>query len=56
LCDLFGQSIINAREFDSGYLNKFINGGSMELEIENLRQEIEELNLEIERLVERNGL
>ena len=56
LCDLFGQSIINTREFDNNYLNKFINGGSMELEIENLRQEIKKLNLEIERLVERNGL
>lgn len=42
-CDLFGQSIINAREFENGYLNKFLNGGAMELEIANLKQQIDDL-------------
>ena len=55
-CDLFGQSIIDKREFDEGYLHHWLDGGAMEIEINNLRQEIEKLNLEIEGLTERNGL
>ena len=55
-CDLFGQSIINHREFDEGYLHHWLDGGTMEIEINNLKQEIEKLNLKIERLTERNGL
>ena len=54
-CDLFGQSIINHREFDDGYLNHWFNGGAMELEINNLRQEIEKLNLKIEMLQEQQN-
>ena len=42
-CDLFGQSIIDKREFDEGYLNHWLNGGAMELEIANLKKQIEEL-------------
>ena len=49
-CDLFGQSIINHREFDEGYLNHWLNGGVMELEITRLKDKIEELNQEIEML------
>lgn len=47
-CDLFGQSIINHREFDEGYLNHWLNGGAMELEIIDLKKKIEELYKEIE--------
>lgn len=49
-CDLFGQSIINHREFDEGYLNHWLNGGAMELEIIDLKKEIEKLNKEIEEM------
>ena len=28
-CDLFAQSIVNHREFDDNYLNKWLNGGAM---------------------------
>ena len=55
-CDLFGQSVIDKREFDEGYLHHWLDGGAMEIEINNLRQEIEKLNLEIEGLTGRNGL
>ena len=55
-CDLFGQSIIDKREFDEGYLHHWLDGGAMEIEINNLKQENEKLNLKIERLTERNGL
>lgn len=49
-CDLFGQSIIDHREFDEGYLNKYLNGGSMEIEIDNLKNEIDELKEERKEL------
>lgn len=42
-CDLFEQSIIDKKEFDEGYLNHWLNGGAMELEIANLKKQIEEL-------------
>ena len=51
-CDLFGQSIIQKREFDEGYLSHWLNGGAMEVEIDSLKKEIERLNCEIERLTE----
>ena len=51
-CDLFGQSIINHREFDEGYLNHWLNGGAMELEIARLKDKIKKLNQEIEMLQE----
>ena len=51
-CDLFGQSIINHREFDEGYLNQWLNGGAMELEIARLKDKIKKLNQEIEMLQE----
>ena len=54
-CDLFGQSIINHREFDEGYLNHWLNGGAMELEIARLKDKIEELNQEIETLQEQQN-
>ena len=54
-CDLFGQSIINHREFDEGYLNHWLNGGVMELEIARLKDKIEELNQEIEMLQEQQN-
>ena len=54
-CDLFGQSIINHREFDEGYLNHWLNGGAMELEIARLKDKIEELNQEIEMLQEQQN-
>lgn len=55
-CDLFGQSVIDKREFDEGYLHHWLDGGAMEIEINNLKQEIEKLNLELEELTERNEL
>lgn len=45
-CDLFGQSIIDHREFDEGYLHKWLDGGSMEIEINNLKERIRELEEE----------
>lgn len=42
-CDLFEQSVVGHREFDEGYLNHWLNGGSMELEIANLRRDLEKL-------------
>ena len=51
-CDLFGQSIINHREVDEGYLNHWLNGGAMELEIARLKDKIKKLNQEIEMLQE----
>lgn len=54
-CDLFGQSVIDKREFDEGYLHHWLDGGAMELEINNLRQEIEKLNLKIEMLQEQQN-
>lgn len=47
-CDLFGQSIINHREFDESYLNKWLNGGEMELQIESLKNEIDSLKDQIQ--------
>lgn len=54
-CDLFGQSVIDKREFDEGYLHHWLDGGAMEIEIDNLRQEIEKLNLKIEMLQEQQN-
>lgn len=42
-CDLFGQSIIEHREFNESYLNKYINGGALELQVEELKEEIRKL-------------
>lgn len=47
-CDLFGQSIINKRVFDEGYLKKWLDGGAMEIEIENLKEKITQLEEELE--------
>ena len=49
-CDLFGQSIINHREFDEGYLNHWLNGGTMELQIAELKNTIEHLEKKVEIL------
>ena len=49
-CDLFGQSIINKNKFNDGYLNKWLNGGLMELEIVNLKHENEVLKEQIDDL------
>lgn len=49
-CDLFGQSIIDKREFDEGYLHHWLDGGAMEIEITRLKDKIKELNREIEML------
>ena len=54
-CDLFGQSIIDKREFDEGYLHHWLDGGAMELEITRLKDKIEELNQEIEMLQEQQN-
>ena len=51
-CDLFGQSVIDKREFDEGYLHHWLDGGAMELEIIRLKDKIKELNQEIEMLQE----
>lgn len=42
-CDLFGQSVIDKREFDEGYLHHWLDGGAMEIEIEKLKNKIKEL-------------
>ena len=42
-CDLFGQSVIDKREFDEGYLHHRLDGGAMEIEIEKLKNRIKEL-------------
>ena len=42
-CDLFGQSIIDKRVVDEGYLHHWLDGGAMELEIEALKEKIESL-------------
>lgn len=47
-CDLFGQSIIEHREFNESYLNKYINGGALELQVEELKEEIKKLKGEEE--------
>lgn len=52
-CDLFGQSIINKREFDEGYLRKWCDGGSLELENNRLKEKVEQLEYEISYL--KNG-
>ena len=54
-CDLFGQSIIDKRELDEGYLRHWLDGGAMELEIARLKDKIKELNQEIERLQEQQN-
>jgi len=41
-CDLFGQSILDKREF-GGYLDHWINGGAMENKIAKLEERIKEL-------------
>ena len=52
-CDLFGQSIINKREFDEGYLRKWCDGGSLELENDKLKEKVEKLEYEVNYL--KNG-
>ena len=47
-CDLFGQSVIDKREFDEGYLHHWLDGGAMELEITRLKNKIEEMQKENE--------
>ena len=54
-CDLFGQSIIDKREFDEGYLHHWLDDGAMEGEIEELKNKIKELNQEIEMLQEQQN-
>lgn len=54
-CDLFGQSVIDKREFDEGYLHHWLDGGAMELEIARLKDKIKELNQEIEILQEQQN-
>ena len=54
-CDLFGQSIIDKREFDEGYLHHWLDGGAMELEITRLKDKIKELSQEIEMLQEQQN-
>lgn len=48
-CDLFGQCVIQHREFDEGYLEKWLNGESLQHRISQLEDEITELK---ERLAE----
>ena len=50
-CDLFCQSVVQHREFDEGYLNKWLNGGAMELKINELEEKIKALE---EQLYEKN--
>lgn len=50
-CDLFCQSVVQHREFDEGYLNKWLNGGAMEFKINELEEKIKMLE---EQLYEKN--
>lgn len=52
-CDLFAQSVINKREFDEGYLRKWCDGGSLELENDRLKEKVEQLEYEVSYL--KNG-
>ena len=51
-CDLFLQSVIDGREFDEDYLEKWTDGGSLQLRIESLQNTITKLNNKIECLKE----
>jgi hypothetical protein len=46
-CDLFGQSILDKREFGN-YLDHWLNGGAMENQISDLKNEIECLKDQIQ--------
>jgi hypothetical protein len=52
-CDLFGQSIIQHREFGDDYLNHWLNGGAMENQINDLKNEIGALKEELDIWKER---
>ena len=52
-CDLFGQSILDHREFGD-YLNHWLNGGAMEMEIAKLKEKIDKLKEELEYERSRN--
>ena len=47
-CDMFGQSIIEHREFGESYLNHWLNGGTMENQISDLKNEIEALKDQVQ--------
>lgn len=55
-CDLFSQSVINGREFEEEYLEKWTDGGSLQYRIENLQNTITQLENEIAYLKEENNV
>ena len=56
-CDLFEQSITEKRKFEDGYLDKWLYGGSIQLENEKLKNTITELEsriTDLKQIMERN--
>ena len=56
MCDLFAQSVIDAREFDDDYLEKWLDGGSLQYRIEELQSTITQLENTIAYLKEGNNV
>lgn len=46
-CDLFGQSVINHREFEEGYLEKWTDGGYLQNKVAELENKIKKLEDEL---------
>lgn len=49
-CDLFAQSVIEKREFEEGYLEKWTDGGYLQNRVAQLEEENEKLKEEIKYL------
>lgn len=49
-CDLFAQSVIEKREFEEGYLEKWTDGGYLQNRVTQLEEENEKLKEEIKYL------
>ena len=52
-CDLFAQSVVEHREFDEGYLEQWLHGGSLQREVERLKESVVALEAENHYLEER---
>ena len=53
VCDLFAQSVVEHREFDEGYLEQWLHGGSLQREVEKLKERVVDLEAENHYLEER---
>lgn len=54
-CDLFAQSVVEHREFDERYLEQWLHGGSLQREVERLKERVVALEAENHYLEERLG-